>query len=56
MPYTVVGRSTISTNIPPFAHHLFIGGYKRGLISLWRYKENNKLWDLKNVFTLHIPP
>jgi hypothetical protein len=28
----------------------------RGLISLWLYKENNKLRDLKNVFTLHIPP
>jgi hypothetical protein len=29
---------------------------KRGLISLWLYKENNKLRDWKNVFTLHIPP
>jgi hypothetical protein len=28
----------------------------RGLISLCLYKENNKLWDWKNVFTLHIPP
>jgi hypothetical protein len=27
-----------------------------GLISLWLYKENNKLRDWKNVFTLHIPP
>jgi hypothetical protein len=27
----------------------------RGLISLWLYKENNKLRDRKNVFTLHIP-
>jgi hypothetical protein len=27
-----------------------------GLISLWLYNENNKLWDWKNVFTLHIPP
>jgi hypothetical protein len=26
------------------------------LISLWLYKENNKLRDWKNVFTLHIPP
>jgi hypothetical protein len=39
------------------------GAYKRkkynirgGLISLWLNKENNKLWDWKNVFTLHIPP
>jgi hypothetical protein len=29
--------------------------YTRGLISLWLYKEN-KLWDWKNVFTVHIPP
>jgi hypothetical protein len=28
-------------------------GDTRGLISLWLYKENNKLRDLKNVFTLH---
>jgi hypothetical protein len=28
--------------------------YEGGLISLWLYKENNKLLDLKNVFTLHI--
>jgi hypothetical protein len=27
-----------------------------GLLSLWLYKENNKLLDWKNVFTLHIPP
>jgi hypothetical protein len=27
-----------------------------GLISLWFYKENNKLQAWKNVFTLHIPP
>jgi hypothetical protein len=27
-----------------------------GVISLWLYKENNKLRDWKNVFTLHIPP
>jgi hypothetical protein len=27
-----------------------------GLISLWLYKENNKLRDWKNIFTLHIPP
>jgi hypothetical protein len=27
-----------------------------GLISFWLYKENNKLRDWKNVFTLHIPP
>jgi hypothetical protein len=27
-----------------------------GLISLWLYKENNKLRDRKNIFTLHIPP
>jgi hypothetical protein len=27
-----------------------------GLISLWLYKENNKLRDWKSVFTLHIPP
>jgi hypothetical protein len=26
-----------------------------GLISLWLYKENNKLRDWKNVFALHIP-
>jgi hypothetical protein len=26
-----------------------------GLISLWLYKENNKLRDWKNAFTLHIP-
>jgi hypothetical protein len=29
--------------------------YQGGLISLWLYKENNKLRDWKNVFTLHIP-
>jgi hypothetical protein len=27
----------------------------RGLISLWLYKENNKLRDWKNVFPLYIP-
>jgi hypothetical protein len=27
-----------------------------GPISLWLYKENNKLPDWKNVFTVHIPP
>jgi hypothetical protein len=27
-----------------------------GLISLWLYKENNKLRDWKHVFTSHIPP
>jgi hypothetical protein len=27
-----------------------------GLTSLWLYKENNKLRDRKNIFTLHIPP
>jgi hypothetical protein len=27
-----------------------------GLISLWLYKENNKLRDSKNVLTLHILP
>jgi hypothetical protein len=26
------------------------------VISLWLYKENNKLRDCKNVFTLHILP
>jgi hypothetical protein len=31
-------------------------GLRGGLISLWLYKENNKLQDWKNVFTLHIPP
>jgi hypothetical protein len=30
--------------------------YEWGLISLWLYKENNKLRDWKHVFTLHIPP
>jgi hypothetical protein len=30
--------------------------YEGGLISLWLYKETNKLWDWKNVFTLHISP
>jgi hypothetical protein len=30
--------------------------YERELLSLWLYKENNKLRDWKNVFTLHIPP
>jgi hypothetical protein len=29
--------------------------FTRGLLSLWLYKENNKLQNLKNVFTLHIP-
>jgi hypothetical protein len=28
----------------------------RRVISLWLYKENNKLRDWKNVFTLHISP
>jgi hypothetical protein len=32
------------------------GKYEGALISLWLYKENNKLRDWKNVFTLHIPP
>jgi hypothetical protein len=27
-----------------------------GLIGFWLYKENNKLRDSKNIFTLHIPP
>jgi hypothetical protein len=27
----------------------------RGVISLWLCKENNKLRDWKNIFTLHIP-
>jgi hypothetical protein len=26
------------------------------LINLWLYKENDKLWDLKDVFTVYIPP
>jgi hypothetical protein len=29
--------------------------HERGLISVWLSKENNKLRDWKNVFTLHIP-
>jgi hypothetical protein len=36
-------------------NHLY-GTLRGGLISLWPYKENNKLRDWKNVFTLHIPP
>jgi hypothetical protein len=31
-------------------------GYEGRLINLWLYKENSKLRDEKNVFTLHIPP
>jgi hypothetical protein len=34
-------------------HHGTRGG---GLVSLWLYKENNKLRDWKKVFSLHIPP
>jgi hypothetical protein len=30
--------------------------YERELISLWLYKENEKLRDWKNVFIPHIPP
>jgi hypothetical protein len=30
--------------------------YEGGLLSLWLYKENNKLLNWKKVFTLHIPP
>jgi hypothetical protein len=33
----------------------YLLGYTRGLISLWLYKENNKLRDGKNVFALYIP-
>jgi hypothetical protein len=32
------------------------GLVRGGLISLWLYKENNKLRDWKNIFTVHIPP
>jgi hypothetical protein len=32
------------------------GDIQGRLISLWLYKENNKLRDGKNVFALHIPP
>jgi hypothetical protein len=34
---------------------IYLSTYE-GLISLWLSKENNKLRDWKNVFTLHIPP
>jgi hypothetical protein len=30
--------------------------YDGGLISLWLYKESNKLQEWKNIFTLYIPP
>jgi hypothetical protein len=30
--------------------------YTRGLISPWLYKENNKLGDWRNVFSVRIPP
>jgi hypothetical protein len=40
-----------------FSHIDVISSAIRGeLISLWLYKENNKLQDWKNIFTLHIPP
>jgi hypothetical protein len=32
-----------------------VTGTRGWLISLWLYKDNNKLWDWKNVFTLNIP-
>jgi hypothetical protein len=54
---------------PLYSHFFFFGiwhmqniseylTYMRGggLRSLWLYKKNNKLWDWKNIFTLHIPP
>jgi hypothetical protein len=36
--------------------HISFDRIRGGLISLWLYKENNKLRDWKNVFTLHISP
>jgi hypothetical protein len=36
-------------------NYIILSQYMRGLISLWLYKESNKLLDWKNVFTLHIP-
>jgi hypothetical protein len=30
--------------------------YEGRMRSLWLYEENNKLWDLKNIITLHITP
>jgi hypothetical protein len=46
-------------NRPPHHTIMFLRTtalHKGGLLSLRLYKENNKLQDWKNVFTLHIPP
>jgi hypothetical protein len=51
--YFITSRSTRSSPGMYFASLSYLRG---GLISLWLYKENNKLWDWKNIFTLHIPP
>jgi hypothetical protein len=50
---SVPGDDSWTTEIMTTLKHL---SYKGGLISLWLYKENNKLRDWKNVFTLYIPP
>jgi hypothetical protein len=36
--------------------NIILKSVRRGLINLWLYKETNKLWDWKNVVTLHISP
>jgi hypothetical protein len=41
---------------PSFSTAPSSGIYEGRLISLWLYKENNKLRDWKNVFTLYIVP
>jgi hypothetical protein len=51
-------KMSVTQNITPILHtwkiKLTLCLIK--LINLWLYKENNKLRDWKNIFTLHIPP
>jgi hypothetical protein len=57
-PYTTCMTHTHAhTNACAYPNYkkLVVCQYEKGQISLWLYKEN-KLWNWKNVFTVHIPP
>jgi hypothetical protein len=47
---------TPSYRFYPFLEPNSLPLIRRGLISLWLYKENKKQRDWNNIFTLHIPP
>jgi hypothetical protein len=51
--YASSGRSTKRLSLTPL---IIQKNIRRGLISLWVYKENNNVRDWKNVFTLYNPP